>query len=91
MAGWLPSFFKFSFLANLYNVPGRRDTAWHGGARRGKTRPDDKQAQTKKMEIINIKKESKLTIPSDINGLLKSMTRCRSEVIVMGAMAMSAS
>ena len=32
-----------------------------------------------------------MLIPSDMNGLLKSITRSRSDVIVIGAMAMSAS
>lgn len=32
-----------------------------------------------------------IEMPSDINGLLKSMTRSRSLVIVIGAIAMSAS
>lgn len=32
-----------------------------------------------------------IDIPSDINGLLKSITRSRSDVIVIGAIAMSAS
>lgn len=32
-----------------------------------------------------------MDMPSDMNGLLKSITRSRSDVIVMGAMAMSAS
>lgn len=32
-----------------------------------------------------------IEMPSDMNGLLKSMTRSRSDVIVIGAMAISAS
>lgn len=32
-----------------------------------------------------------IEMPSDINGLLKSITRSRSDVIVIGAMAISAS
>lgn len=32
-----------------------------------------------------------IEIPSDMNGLLKSITRSRSDVIVIGAIAMSAS
>lgn len=32
-----------------------------------------------------------IEIPSDMNGLLKSMTRSRSDVIVIGAIAISAS
>lgn len=43
------------------------------------------------IQICGREKKNLLTIPSDINGLLKSITRCRSDVIVIGAMAMSAS
>lgn len=65
---------------------------WSKNIKKEDIKYEMKWNETKRWKIINIKsKESKLTIPSDINGLLKSMTRCRSEVIVIGAMAISAS
>lgn len=53
---------------------------------------DGMEKEKERSQIKECERTGKiLTIPSDINGLLKSMIFSRSEVIVIGAIAMSAS